>query len=81
MVCSATAVTKTALGIIQLWFKYFAVYFFMALDNVNVSYLKFPKKHRGPHKRPWRATYGPPAACLRPLFLIMLVNTIHPRGK
>ena len=67
VVCNATAVTKTALGIIQLWLKYFAASFFMALDNVNVSYLKLPKKHRGPHKRSWRATCGLRAACLRPL--------------
>jgi len=33
----------------------------MALGNVNVGYLKIPKNHRGPHKRPSRA------ACLRPL--------------
>jgi len=67
VVCSATAVTKTALGIIQLWFNYFAASFFMALGNVNVSYLKIPKKYRGPQKRPSRATCGPRAACLRPL--------------
>jgi len=28
-------------------------------NNVNVNYLKIPKKSRGPHKTPWRATYGP----------------------
>jgi len=43
--------------------SYFAASFFMALGNENVSYLKIPKKHRGPHKRPSRAT----SACLRPL--------------
>jgi len=68
VVCSATAITKTALGIIQLWFNYFAASFFMALGNVNVSYLKISKKYRRPHKRPSRATCGPRAACLRPLF-------------
>ena len=35
--------------------------FFKALRNVNVNYLKIPKKHRGPHKRPLRA------ACVWPL--------------
>jgi len=35
--CNATAWTKTALGIIQLWFSYFAASFFNALDNVNVK--------------------------------------------
>jgi len=49
LVCSATAATTTALGIIQLWFNYFVASFFKALGNVNVHYLKFPKKHRGPH--------------------------------
>jgi len=57
----ARAGTKTALGIIQVWFNYFAASFFNALVNVNVNYLKSPKKHRGPHRRPSRA------ACLRPL--------------
>jgi len=31
------------------------------LNNVNVNYLKTPKKHRGPHQTPSRAT------CLRSL--------------
>jgi len=31
LVCSATAGTKPALGIIQLWFNYFAAFFFKAL--------------------------------------------------
>jgi len=35
------------------------------LINLNVNYLKIPKKHRGPHKLPLRATSGPWAACLR----------------
>jgi len=55
----AGAGTKTALGIIQVWFSYFAASFFNALGNVNVHYLKSPKKHRGPHRRPSRATCGP----------------------
>jgi len=29
------------------------------LNNVSVTYLKIPKKHRGPHKVPSRATCGP----------------------
>jgi len=33
--------------------------FFKALGNINVNYLKIPKKHRGPHKRPSRVTCGP----------------------
>jgi len=33
--------------------------FFKALGNLNVNYLKFPKKHRGPHKRASRARCGP----------------------
>ena len=61
------AVTKTALGVIQLWFDYFVASFFKALGNVNVNYLKIPEKYRRPHKRPSRATYAPRAACLRPL--------------
>jgi len=48
--CSAMAGTKTALGIIQLWFNYFATSFFKTLGNVNVNYLKIPEKHCGPHK-------------------------------
>jgi len=61
VVCSATAVTKTALGIIQLWFNYFAASFFMALGNVNVSHLKIPKKYRGRTKghRGSHAARGP----------------------
>ena len=51
---------------IQLWVNYFAVSFFIALQNVNVN-LKIPKKHRRPHKRPSRATCSPRAACLRSL--------------
>ena len=43
--------------------------FVKAFDNVNVNYLKIPEKHRGPHKRPLRATCSPLAACLRPLTL------------
>jgi len=30
--------------------------FFKALGNINVNYLKIPKKYRGPHKRLSRAT-------------------------
>jgi len=67
VVCCATAGTKTALVIIQLWFNCFAASFFKALGNTNVNYLKIPKKHCGPHKRPSRATCGPRTACLRPL--------------
>jgi len=37
--CSATAGTKTALGIIQVWFNYFAASFFNALGKVNVKCL------------------------------------------
>jgi len=59
LVCSAMAGTKTALGIIRLWFNYFAASFFKALGNVNVNHLKIPKKHRGLHKRSSRATCGP----------------------
>jgi len=65
-VCSATAGTKTALGIIQVWFNYSLASFFKALGNVNVHYFKIPKKQRRPHKRPSRATCGPRVACLRP---------------
>jgi len=49
LVCIATAATKSALGIIQLWFNYFAASLFKAFGNVNVRYLKIPKQHRGPH--------------------------------
>jgi len=31
------------MGIIQLWFIYFAASFFKALGNVNVKYLKIPE--------------------------------------
>jgi len=31
LVCSATVATKTALGIIQLWFNYFATSFYKPL--------------------------------------------------
>ena len=72
LVCSTTARTKTALGIIQVWFNYFTAPFFKAHDNVNVNYLKIPKKHRGPHKRPSRATCGRRAACLRHLLYRIL---------
>jgi len=58
---------KTALGIIQLWFIYFAASFSKALGNVNLKCFKIPEKHRGPHKTPSRSTCGPRAACLRPL--------------
>jgi len=58
-VCITTAGTKTALGIIQIWFNYFAASHFKALGNVKVNYLKIPKKHRGPNKIPSRATCGP----------------------
>jgi len=51
---------KTALDIIQFWFNYFAASFSKALGNVNVNYLKIPKKHRTSHKTPSRA------ACWRP---------------
>ena len=57
--CSAMAGTKIALGIIQLWFNYFAASFIKALGNVNVNYLKIPKKHLWPHKTPSGATCGP----------------------
>jgi len=43
---------ETALGIIQLWFIYFAASFFKALGKVNVKHLKIPEKHRGPHETP-----------------------------
>jgi len=46
LVCNSTAGTKTALGIIQLWFNYLAESFLKALGNVNVKCLKIPKKHR-----------------------------------
>jgi len=36
------------------------------LNNVNVNYLQYPKKHHGLHKTPSQATYGPRAACLKP---------------
>jgi len=62
--CSATARTKTALGITQLWFNYFAASFSMVLGNVNVNYLKIPKTHCGPHERLSRATCGTRASCL-----------------
>ena len=52
LVCCATAGTKTALGIIQLWFNYFASFVFKAPGNLNVNYFKIPKTHRGPQKRP-----------------------------
>jgi len=42
-VCGAMARMKTALGIIQLWFIYFAASFFKALGNVNVKYLIIPE--------------------------------------
>ena len=48
LICIRTAGTKTALGIIQVWFNYFAAYFFKALGNVNVNYFKIPRKYRGP---------------------------------
>ena len=48
LVCNATTGMKTASGIIQFWFNYFAASFFKAFGNVNVNYLKIPKKHRGP---------------------------------
>ena len=44
LLCSATAGTKSALGIIQLWFNYFAASFFKVIGKVNVIYLKIPKK-------------------------------------
>ena len=47
MVCSATAGTKTALGIIQLWFQYFAASFFKALGNEILIIWKFPKSTAG----------------------------------
>jgi len=49
LICSAAAGTKPALDIIQLWFSFFAASIFKALDKANVNYLKYPKKHRGPH--------------------------------
>jgi len=52
VVCIATALTKTALGIIQLWFNYFGASFFKALGNVNVNYLKIPKSIAGRTKGP-----------------------------
>ena len=61
LVCSSTARMKSALGIIQLWFIYFAASFFKTLGNANVKYLKIPEKQRGPRDTLWRA------ACLRPL--------------
>jgi len=59
VVCIASAGTKTALGIIQVWFNYFQPSFFKALGNVNVDHLKIPRKHPGPHKTPSRAACGP----------------------
>jgi len=47
VVCSATAGTKTALGIIQLWFKYFAASFFKTLENEMLIIRKFPKSIAG----------------------------------
>jgi len=38
LVCRATAETKTALGIIQFWFNYFAASFFKALGNANLNF-------------------------------------------
>jgi len=56
LVCSSTVVMKTALGIIQVWFNYFAASFFKALGNLNANYWNFPayvagrtKGPRGPH--------------------------------
>ena len=66
VVCIATGGTKTALGIIQVWFNYFTASFFKALGNINVNYLKIPKKHCGPHKRALQAKCSPRAVCLRP---------------
>jgi len=37
---------------------------FKTLDNVNVIYLKIPKKHRWPHKRPSWATYAARGPCV-----------------
>jgi len=67
MVCSATAGTKTALGIIQLWFNYLAASFFKTRGNEMLILWKFPKSIAGRMKGPRRphATRG--AACLRPL--------------
>jgi len=62
LVCNDTTGTQTALGIIQLWFTYFAASFFKALGNLNHNRLKIPKKHCKPQKGP----RGSPA-CLRPL--------------
>jgi len=35
LACNATAGTKTALGIIQVWFNYFAASFFKAFGNLQ----------------------------------------------
>jgi len=48
-VCSVMGRMKTAQGIIQFWFIYFAASFFKALGNVNVKHSKILEKHRGPH--------------------------------
>jgi len=62
-----SVLTKTALGVIQLWFNYFMASFFKAHGNVNVNYLKIVKKHRGPHKRSKVLVGYMWAMCLRPL--------------
>jgi len=38
LICNATGGTKTALGIIPVWFNYFAASFFKALGNLDVNY-------------------------------------------
>jgi len=42
----------------------------------NFNYLKIPRKHRGPHKIPSRATCCPRATCLRRLFQTHLMRKI-----
>jgi len=54
LACSATAVTKTTLGIIQLLFKYFTASFLKHLTTQMLIMSNFPKSivgcTKGPHK-------------------------------
>ena len=63
MVCGATAVSKTALDIVQLWFKYFAASCFKAL---GVYFFRKAKEQ-----------YAPVACAFSPIPLFKSVNNHH----
>jgi len=53
-------ILSPAKGIMRYWqIISRRLYIRLQVNNFNVNYLKIPRKHRGQHKTPSRATCGP----------------------